>query len=129
MTLTNQRIDTFTLGDDFDLTRTVAAVPTGQTITQAWFMVKAAPTDLDASALISKAITPTAVDGVGHITDTGAGDTAGALLFQIRAANQSAMVANKNYYYGIKVKLSSGLVDHLETGVFRLLPTHVLATA
>ena len=129
MTLKHQTIKDRCIGDDFDIERPVTGIPAGVTLTKAWLMVKASERDADAAAVISKTITAASVAGTGHITDTGSGDQAGELVFQIQAANTAGLTAKKTYHYGIKVQLSSGVVDTLETGKFVLDAAIVQATA
>lgn len=78
--------------------------------------------------MISKTITAVAVDGTGQITDTGL-DGTGALLFQFRSADTTLLTAGKTYRYGIKVLLSSGLKDTLETGTIVLEPQLITANS
>jgi hypothetical protein len=122
VTLTGQTIKDFAVGDDFDVIRLVTDVPAGVTIAKAWFMVKARLNDTDGSAVITKEITTSAVEGTGQIADDGDSDGAGELVFQLRTAETEDLVASKRYHYGIKVLLSNGLKDTLGTGELVLGP-------
>lgn len=126
--MTTIEITEHAVGDDFDIERTVTGIPAGATLTKAWFMAKASRSDADDAAVISKEITTTLVPATGQITDTGAGDTAGEIVFYIRSADTSSLVAEKPYYFGIRVRLSTGLVDTLEWGVLKLRHAIVQAT-
>lgn len=125
---TTSSITGHSAGDDVDVSRTVTGVPDGVTIVKAWLMVKRSQADADAEAVISKTITAVAVDGTGQITDTGL-DGTGALLFQFRSADTTLLTAGKTYRYGIKVLLSSGLKDTLETGTIVLEPQLITANS
>ena len=83
-------------------------------------MAKANRSDADEAAVISKDITPTLNAAKRQIT--GAGDTEGEVVFYIRSAD-------KPYYYGIRVLLSTGLVDTIEWGTLTFKYAIVQATS
>lgn len=104
-----------TQGDDLDLTRTIPGLPSGQSLTTAWLMVKTRASDADAAALISKTITTTNVAGVGQITDAGASGTA-QLLFNLTAADTRALPPATPLALSVKVKLANGKEGTTELG-------------
>jgi hypothetical protein len=108
-------IDGFAAGDDVDVARVVSDIPAGQTLVRARLLVKRWEADPDDQALIEKVITPLAAYGRGHIADTGA-DGAGALVFQLTAADTLALAPILTCAYGIKASLSGGAVLTIDAG-------------
>lgn len=116
MTITNGRIDDFVSGDDLEIERTIAAVPTGITIVTAWFMVKRKFTDTDLEALISKTITSTNTVNVGWIEDQGS-DGTGLIRFYLTQTETALLTPLSEYQYSIKIALSNDKVNTPERGV------------
>lgn len=114
-------ITNFVAGDDITVERTITLVPSGQTITNAWFTVKRNVTDTDALAVFQKTITTSLVANVGHIDDTGA-DGTGHLMFYIVAAQTILLTPYSEYRYDIQVKLNGGAISTPETGVIIAFP-------
>jgi len=85
----------------------IGDVPTGTTITQAWFVVKPDLADPDDQALISKTIFP-GVTSSGQITDVGASGTA-SLIFVLDDDDANALSIGTLYMSAVKVLLDSGL--------------------
>lgn len=108
-------------GDSFQVIRTVSGVPTGETITKAWFTIKASTSDVDANAKLQKIITESTSAGVGLISDNVAGSSA-SLRFDVGPADWSLMRATKTYHYDIQVKTSADGIYTLETGTFKSNP-------
>jgi hypothetical protein len=96
-----------TAGDDVELTFEIPDIPTGQSLTKAWFSVKRILPEPD-PGLVQKIVTTTDVPGTGRITDDGAGDTEGAVRIDLSPAD-SALLTGR-YNYGVKVKTSAGRV-------------------
>jgi len=109
-------ITDFSNGDDLEIERTVA-IPSGTTITSAWFMVKRSVLDLDSEALIDKSITSITVSGVGVIYDTGVSDARALLLFWLTTTDTNILTPFSEYQYSIKVQLSTNKVYTPERGV------------
>lgn len=114
-------ITDFVAGDDFTIERTLTPVPSGQTITNAWFTVKRKVTDIDAYAVIQKAITPILVTSIGQIDDTGIDGTGHIVLYLI-AAETVLLTPYSEYHYDIQVKLSGGAISTPETGIIIAFP-------
>lgn len=114
-------ITNFVAGDDLTIERTITSVPSGQTITNAWFTVKRKISDLDASAIIQKAITSSLVAGVGHIDDTGA-DQTGHVIFYLTAAETILLTPYSGYFYDVQIKLSGGSISTPELGTITAYP-------
>lgn len=91
---------------------TVNDVPDGVTLAKAIFMVKAALTDVDESALITKEIFPGATDD-GQILDTGA-DGIGLLRFVLDNDDVDAIATGTLYISGVKVILSNGYAHDVD---------------
>jgi hypothetical protein len=120
MTLLDQRIEDIVVGDDVDVERVVTNVPSGQELSKAWLTIKTAEADLDAAAVIQKAITSTPQAGVGQITDTGSGDTIGTIVFSLTAADTLLLGSTIVYYYDIQVKTDQAKVYTVEKGLLQL---------
>lgn len=123
----NASIPGIVAGDDLDVTRTVTAVPSGQTLTEAWLTLKSKITDAD-PGLLQKVITPTSAPGIGQITNTGASGS-GAVLFQLTGADTLALPTGTPVLYDIKVKTSAGKIYTVEQGVYLATPRITTATA
>lgn len=113
-------ITDFAVGDDITVERTITAVPSGQTITNAWFTVKRRISDTDAQAIFQKTIT-SSLTSAGQIDDTGADGTA-HLLFYILAAETVLLTPDSSYRYDIQVKLSGGTISTPELGFITAFP-------
>ena len=117
-------------GNDLDVIRTVTVVPTGQTLTDAWFRVNAVT---GSTQVFQKAITPTLVAGEGQIEDTGAGDGTAIIRFEITHTNSELLTGGTAaapvlHPYGIQVKTSGGKIYEFEQGVIEVVDQIVLAT-
>lgn len=112
------RIDNVVAGDDIQITRTITSVPSGETLTDAWFTVKEHPDDTDAAAIIDKQITSVDVPGTGQITDTGADET-GAVRFDLTDADTALLVPGRDYYWDIQVKTSAAAIYTPTAGKIR----------
>lgn len=122
-------------GNDLDVICTIAIVPTGQTLTNAWLRVNALPTT-PAVQLFQKAITPTLVAGQGQIEDTGVGDGVAICRFEITATDSLLFTplavaipieTPTLYPYGIQVKTSGGKIYEYERGVIEVFEQIVIA--
>lgn len=109
------RIDNLVAGDDLQITRTITGVPSGATLSDAWFTVKSADADADAEKIIQKAITPTDVPGTGEITDTGA-DGTGAVRFDLTDVDTALLEPGREYVYDVQVKTDGGAIYTPEKG-------------
>lgn len=116
MTDFNGSISDLVAGDDVDVRRTVTEIPAGQALAKAWLTFNSAPGGPD-PGLLQKVIT-TALTADGQITDDGATDTAGELVFQLSAANTLALPIGCDTPYDIKVKTNTGKIFTLEQGKY-----------
>lgn len=114
-------ITNFVAGDHLSVERTVTAVPSGTTISGAWFTVKRKYTDLDTGAVIQKFITAISVTDVGQVDDTGA-DGIGHLIFLLTPADTILLTALSEYRYDIQVRLNSGQINTPEIGTIIAFP-------
>lgn len=111
----------FVIGDDLVIERSITTVPSGQTITDAWFTVKRKYSDLDVDALIQKEITPVLQATIGHIDDTGADGTA-HLIFYLTPTDTLLLNPLSDYRYDIQLKLSGGSISTPEIGIITAFP-------
>ena len=111
----------FVIGDDLVIERSITTVPSGQTITDAWFTVKRKYSDLDVDALIQKEITPVLQATIGHIDDTGA-DGTGHLIFYLTPTDTLLLNPLSDYRYDIQLKLSGGSISTPEIGIITAFP-------
>lgn len=116
----------FVAGDDFTIERTITAVPSGQTITNAWFTVKRTIDDADVLAIFQKTITSASTSS-GQIDDTGA-DGTGHLYFTLLAADTVLLTPYSDYRYDIQIKLSGGGISTPELGFITAFPQITRAT-
>lgn len=114
-------ITDFAAGDDISVERTITTVPSGQTMTSAWFTVKRKVSDTDAQAIFQKAITSILSAGAGIIDDTGI-DGTGHLIFYLVADNTELLTPYSEYRYDIQVRLSGGGIATPEIGVIIAFP-------
>ena len=103
-------------GDDYEIARTIDAVPAGDTLATAWLTMKAAITDAD-PGLFQKQITTANVAGTGQITNTGAGGT-GALRFDLTPADTALPTPGTPAVYDIQVRTTAGKIYTVEIGAF-----------
>lgn len=126
------QIGDFAQGDDLTIERTIAGVPVGASITDAWFMVKAKEADADAAALIGKHVTAAATAD-GQVLDGGStavdGTRAGAIVFAVTPSETAALAARRPHHYAIKAKLSTGELAQVESGEITALPGLIAATS
>lgn len=108
--------DGLVLGDDFDVTRPITDLPSGVTISKAYFTVKSNESDLDAAAIFQKTITSVLDNAEGQITDTGA-DGTGSVTFYLQAADTVLMTADVEYVYDIQLVLSNARLNTPEKGL------------
>lgn len=106
------KIDSFVIGDDVTIERTIT-VPSGVTIANAWFTVKA---HYDAESLISKKITTINIVGSGYISDTGANGT-GKIAFYLTPSDTLKLTPYSEYPYDIQLKWSDDKIKTTELGV------------
>lgn len=112
----NDTIYGFGCGDDLAVQRTINNIPADLTIDVAWFYVKRELTDSDAAAIINKRITVTETAD-GQITDDGANDTSGQVIFFIERAKTALL--EQPCYFEIKVQTSDGSQYASNRGVIR----------
>lgn len=119
----NAEISGFAVGDYITVRRTInrtsSNLPTGETITQAWFTVKENITDADGSAIVQKVITTVDDPGNnGHIEEdggSGAGTADPVLRFDFLSADTEAIDTNHRWY-DIQVKTSTNAIYTGEKG-------------
>ncbi len=100
--------------NDLTVQRTITGVPAGDTLASAWLTVKLNKTDAD-PGIFQRAIT-SALTAAGQITDTGAGDTQGAVEFYLLPANTSLLTEGVGYHYDIQVRTTAGKTYTVEVG-------------
>lgn len=117
MAALDQTITGKVAGDDLRIDRQYIDLPTGITITKAWFTVKRRKTDADADALIGPKEITTSLTNDGHITDAvSTSDLAIAMYFDLSQAETGALRPFHCYYYDVQVKTSAGAIYTCELG-------------
>jgi len=117
------RIDSITYGNYAEIERTIQLVPSGQTLIRAWFTVKRQYSDPDTDAPIAKTITTTADALHGQITDNGAGDTQGTLVFTLQPSETGLLQPYADYVYDIKVLVTNNKPYTPESGIICIQPS------
>lgn len=117
MAALNQTITGKVAGDDLRIDRQYIDLPTGITITKAWFTIKNRLSDADADAVLGpKEITTSATDA-GQITDaTSTGDLAIALYFDLTHEETALLRPYKAYFYDVQVRTTTGAIYTCELG-------------
>lgn len=118
----NGLINSHIVGDDLlirrTIDRTLSGIPTGVTVTDAWFTVKMAPliTDVDDTVnVLQKQITVTDVPGTGEIEDDGTGDVDIVLRFDLKDED-TRLIGTSHCDYDIQVKTDGGGIYTGERG-------------
>lgn len=119
----------FVYGDTFSITRTITGIPTGQTITRAWFTVKSSDVLPDNQALVQKIVDTTDNPGTGQIEDNGAGDGTGTVRFDILPADTASADESVVYLFDIQVETSAGDLYTSNRGTFKGLGQITRATS
>ena len=112
----------YTAGDDLDCERDVTDITVTDPLVKAWLTVKTTPSAADPGTL-QKIISTALVVGVGQIAQDGSeqdGNGTASLLFQLTAADTSALGASRTYHYDVQVKTQSGKIHTPEKGTLRL---------
>ena len=106
-------------GDYMEIRRSVSGVPAGETLAKAYFTAKNALSDVDASAIFQKSITPTPNSVQGVIEDTGASGTA-VIRFYLQSADTeklgNPLRGISDVPYDIEVITNTGKVFTPEIG-------------
>ncbi len=105
-----QRILDFVCGDSLRVERTILGLPTGLTLTKAWFTVKATETDADAAAMFQLSITTT-LTSAGQITDAGTTSGEGTVRFTATPAQTLLLTPDQVYAWDVQILLS-------DTGIY-----------
>lgn len=113
----DDRIDSFSPGDDVDVRRIVTDLPTGQTVTNAWLTIKEKLEQMDTEAIISKAITTANQSGIGHIEDDGAGDLSATLRFDLREIDTKLLKPLRAYHHEVKIRTNANKVSRPFVGL------------
>lgn len=109
-------IDHFAQGDDIVLSPfTVANVPAGDSLADAWLTVKASTFDLDSARIFEKHITPILAVGEGGISGVD-------LRFDLTNANTVLLIAGWIFYWSIKCRTQLGKIGTPFGGVFITKP-------
>lgn len=95
--------------DNFSARVTVANVPTGLTVTRAWWTVKAAPTDAD-SSLLQKNITTNPATGAGQIVANGSTNQTAILQFDFTPTDTNLLTPNRTYFFDVQVQYSDNTI-------------------
>lgn len=120
MTKTGIKIKDVALGDDFRVQRVYTGLPTGITLTMAWFTVKTSDRLADVDALFQKEIIGS-VTSAGHIDDA---DTTGgsvSMFFDVTPADIATAKPGIEYVYDVQVKTSGGQIHTLEKGTIAFI--------
>lgn len=110
----------FIAGNDLQVVRSpISNIPSGVTLTKAYFTVKNLATDAD-PGLLQLTITPTATS-MGQITNIGDGSGgfpvgSGAIKFQLTKAQTLALGPGKLYAYDILLLFSDNTIATYEIG-------------
>lgn len=120
------KVISITQADDYDVKRWATNIPSGSTLSKAWFTAKRAVTDLDVAAIIQKEITSTLVAGAGQITDTGA-DGTGRVEFEFTGAQTEVLIPGK-YFYDIQYMLSNSKRRTVEKGMLEITSQFTIDT-
>lgn len=107
-------IDDLVVGNAYALTRTITAVPSGDTLARAWWTVKRSEYDADADAIFQVEVTST-LAAAGQITDTGA-DNTGAVTLNATAAQTGKLIPKRIYAWDLQVLTTEGHVYTPESG-------------
>lgn len=117
----NAVIKDVVLWSDREEIKTVHNIPIGTTLVEAWFVIKSLASDADDDALLLKTVTPIADPLQGHIADVGTFKGGklgiGRVIFVLTATELGTYLeAPREYFYGMKAKLSNGKVGEFEQG-------------
>jgi hypothetical protein len=104
-----------TIGDDFQVDRTIPDVPAGQALAQAWWTVKASLGDPDSAAVWQKSINTSEQLGVGQILDAGASGVA-KIRFDGSEAESALLSPGVEYLYDIQLLSTAGKKKTIEKG-------------
>ena len=115
MTKTNVSITNLVIGDSKRIKRTYTGLPTGSTVSTAYFTAKRRETQADAAAVVQKTITVTAGSS-GQVTTADTTDGEIALYFDLTATETEGFTAGVSYAYDIEVVLSGGEKHTMEKG-------------
>lgn len=125
-------LEDYVAGNDLDVgPKAVSGIDPMDPLVKAWLTIKNLLSDADPGVL-QKVITTTLVPGTGQITDDGAaahGNGTGQVLFQLTAADTTALGAIRRYVYDIKVKTAAGKLYTAVWGPFQLRPTVTTASS
>ena len=122
----NAVIQNFVVGDDIDITRTITAIPAGDTVAKAWFTVKRQEDDSDARVVFQRVIS-SVLTSSGIISDTGGSGTA-VLTFHLLAADTVLMTGGRGYVFDIQLKTMLGKIYTPEKGTITGKKQITLAT-
>ena len=95
--------------NDYSVQVTVLAVPTGLTVTRAWWTIKASQSDPD-PGIIQKNITTNPATGVGQITANGSSNQTAVLQFDFTPTDTTTLTPNRTYPFDCKVQYSNNTV-------------------
>lgn len=120
---------TWTVGDDENVPVSIPNVPTGQSVTKAWFTVKTDLAVVDASAVFQKTITRTAAPGVGQIVNDGSVGGTAKLNFEVTQTDTLTLVPGRDTYYDVQFLTSAGKLVTIQRGQIIAVPQTTLATS
>lgn len=103
-----------TVGDDYDVVRTITGVPDGATVDEGKLTIKKSEFDADEDAVIRKTVT-TSISADGVITIDSVGTS---VLFQLSAAETALLSPYEMYEYDIQVKTDTNKTFTRERGPF-----------
>jgi len=117
MTVFEAEIKGIVAGDDLEVRRNVTAIPSGQTLTNADFVV----TSQAGVTFLTKSITLSNQSGIGQIEDDGTGDQIGVIRFDLTSANTLLFQDEIVRHYQIRVKTSAGKFYTVEEGLIKFV--------
>lgn len=117
MTVFEAEIKGHVAGDDLEVRRTVTAIPSGQTLTNADFVVQ----NQDGTTFLTKSITASNQSGIGQIEDDGTTDQIGEIRFDLTSANTLLFQDEIVRHYQIRVKSSADKFYTVEEGLIKFV--------
>lgn len=106
-----------TVGDNFQIMRSIDNIPDGETVSKAWFTVKTSLSLPDSYAKLQKVITEADVVGTGLIENSSPLGSAD-LRFDLSGADWDNLLGGKLYRYDIQILTSADGIYTVERGTF-----------
>jgi len=110
-------IDNYVAGDDRCIIREITGIPTGNTVTNAWFTVRDLEDFSGSTVIVQLTITTTATSQ-GQITDDGAGDGIATVRLELTGA-QTRLIGIVGFPFDIQIKLDDARINTPVAGTIR----------